>query len=237
MFRRVLLAAVLSGIAAALVMSAVQHLRVTPLILEAETYEMAEAAPAAAHTHDDSTAAATAHTHEHEHEHGAPMESGPRRLALTVIANGLTGVAFALILAATALVVGLPLTTANGALWGLLGFITFSLAPAAGLPPELPGMPAGDLAARQLWWAGTALATGAGILLIAKRQAIPYVAAAVALIALPHLIGAPAPVSAQSAVPPYLASTFAANALATAALFWLLIGVFLGKSLNFTNKD
>lgn len=234
MFRRVLLAAVLSGIAAALVMSAVQHLRVTPLIIEAETYEMAEAAPAAAHTHSDSTAAATAHSHEHEHE---AMESGPRRLVLTVISNGLTGVAFALILSAAALVIGLPLTPANGALWGLLGFVVFSLAPAAGLPPELPGMPAGDLAARQLWWAGTALATGAGILLIAKRQTLPFVAVAVALIALPHLIGAPAPVSAQSAVPPYLASAFAANALATAALFWLLIGVFLGKSLNFTNKD
>lgn len=235
MFRRVLLAAVLSGIAAALVMSAVQHLRVTPLILEAESYEMAEAAPAAAHTHSDSTSTA-AHSHEHEHEHEA-MESGPRRLALTVISNGLTGVAFALILAAAALVLGLPLTPTNGALWGLLGFIVFSLAPAAGLPPELPGMPAGDLGARQLWWAGTVIATGGGILLMAKRQALPYLAAGVALIALPHLIGAPAPVSAQSAVPPYLASSFAANALATAALFWLLIGVFLGKSLNFTNKD
>ncbi|MEI2612914.1 MAG: CbtA family protein [Candidatus Promineifilaceae bacterium] len=41
--------------------------------------------------------------------------------------------------------------------------LAFQLAPAFGLPPELPGMAAADLGARQVWWCGTALATGVGI--------------------------------------------------------------------------
>ena len=52
-----------------------------------------------------------------------------------------------LLLAAVSLVSGLAITRRNGIVWGLCGFIAVSLAPAAGLAPELPGMPAGDLAA------------------------------------------------------------------------------------------
>jgi predicted cobalt transporter CbtA len=57
------------------------------------------------------------------------------------------------------------------------------------------------------------------------------------LIGLPHIIGAPAPVTHESAVPPNLAATFAANAIAANAIFWSLIGIFLGLALNRYAKD
>ncbi len=45
MIGRVLLAALLAGIAAGLLMGIIQHWRLTPLILEAEVYEVAEPRP------------------------------------------------------------------------------------------------------------------------------------------------------------------------------------------------
>src|SRR3546814_4839555 len=56
------------------------------------------------------------------------------------------------------------------------------LAPAYGLAPELPGMPAADLAARQVWWVGTALSTGAACLLLAKTRAGWAFAVVIALV-------------------------------------------------------
>ena len=149
----------------------------------------------------------------------------------------MTGAGFAAVLAAVSLISGLPITRQNGLVWGLCGFMAVTLAPAMGLPPELPGMPAGDLVARQIWWLGTIAATGVGIFLIVTRSEAWAIAVAIVIIGLPHLIGAPGTVSAESAVPPGLAASFATNAIAANAIFWLLIGQFLGLALNRTAKD
>ena len=212
MIGRVLLAALLAGIAAGLIMGAIQHVRLTPLILQAETYEQAEPM-------------------DHAAESWAPAEGWPRTLSTTVTA-AMTGAAFAALLAGVSLLAGIPITRRNGAVWGLLGFLAVTLAPAAGLPPELPGMPAGDLAIRQIWWIGTIAATGAGLYLIATRSQIWAIAAAAVLIALPHVIGAPIAASHESAVPAGLAAAFAANAIAAGAVFWTLIGLFLGIAID-----
>ena len=212
-------------------MSGAQHLRVVPLIAEAESYE-------GGHSHDHGqgetgTPAAPEAGHSHDHATGPDL----KRIGLTVTANAATGISFALILTAAALLLRLPITRENGLIWGFLGFTAFNLAPAIGLPPELPGMPAGDLFARQIWWWQTVIATGGAFLLMAKVKNIAATIAGVALIALPHLIGAPSPVTHESALPPHLASAYAANALASSLLLWVLIGVFLGKHLNLTHKD
>lgn len=224
MIGRVLLAALLAGIAAGLLMGIIQHWRLTPLILEAEKYEVTGA------VHD--AAAATAH----ETEDWAPGE-GLERTLFTTLTLIVTGAAFAAILAGISLLAGIPITARNGALWGLLGFLAASLAPAAGLPPELPGMPAGDLATRQVWWAGTVLATGIAIYLIAAPKKPWATAIAVLLAALPHVIGAPAPVTHETAVPAGLAAAFAASSIAAAAVFWILIGTFLGLALGRMAKE
>ena len=209
MIRRVVLAAVLAGIAAGLVMSAVQHWRVTPLIVAAEAYEVA---------------------HEPGREEAWAPADGIERTAFTVVFNLLTGVAFSLIAAAAALITRLPLNANTGAMWGLAGFATFMLAPSAGLPPQLPGMAHGDLASSQAWWWLAVAATAGGIGLIALTRHIAWKGAAISLIALPHLIGAPH-ATGTSAVPAGLANAFAANAIAVSAVFWIVLGVSLGYLL------
>jgi len=235
LFRRIFFAAVLSGLAAGLAMSAVQQWRVAPLILEAETYEGQEAPAApATHTHDDGAAAhshdaqeAAPAGHVHDEDAWAPQD-GAERIFYTVLADVLAAIGFALVLAAVSVLVGLPITAANGIVWGLGGFIVFQLAPAFGLPPELPGMPAADLGARQLWWWGTAIATGAGLLGIAKFRNWQAIGVGAVLILLPHLIGAPQPPHEPSAVPAHLATAFAASALSAGAVFWFILGPLLG---------
>jgi cobalt transporter subunit CbtA len=116
-------------------------------------------------------------------------------------------------------------------MWGLAGFATFMLAPSAGLPPELPGMAAGELASRQIWWWSAAAATAGGIAVIALTRHLAWKAAAIGLIALPHVIGAP-DASGDSAVPAGLANAFAANAIAVSAVFWIVLCVTLGFLLS-----
>lgn len=229
MLGRVLLAALLAGVAAGLAMGIIQHVRITPLILEAEKYETS-----LAHDHGGAQPAAPAEStvaQAVEEEAWGP-EDGLERTLYTVLASLVTGAGFAAVLAGISLVSGLRLDARNGVIWGLCGFLAVSLAPAAGLPPELPGMPAGDLVARQAWWLATIAATGAALYLLATRRALWASAVAILLIALPHLIGAPQPAAHETAVPAGLSAAFAANALAAAAVFWCLIGAFLGLAME-----
>ena len=149
-------------------------------------------------------------------------------LEATVLANLIVAIAFSLALAGASLLLNRPVTLANGALWGLCGFLAFSLAPAAGLPPELPGMAGADLWARQIWWWSTAGMTAAGLAIMAARRGGAYWALALLLIGLPHLIGVPHAPAEASNVPAHLASGFAANALASAAVFWTCLGLAQG---------
>ncbi len=229
LFQRIFFAAVLSGLAAGAVMSGVQQWRVAPLILEAEVYEDAEAAARPPHDHDaapEAEAAAPA-AHEHQADEWKP-DNGAQRIGLTVLANILAAMGFALVLAAISVLTGIEVTAANGVIWGLCGFIVFHLAPAFGLPPELPGMPAADLGSRQIWWWGTAIATGAAFLVVARFRNWPSVAIGAVLVLLPHIIGAPPIPDEPSSVPAHLATSFAAAALTAGAVFWLLLGPLFG---------
>lgn len=237
MIRNLFAAALFAALAAGLLTAAIQHFRVTPLILHAETFEdegghsHGEAAVAdhdhapgtAEHSHDDAAASTAA-----EPEEWAPQD-GFERTAYTTLATVLAAAGFALVIGAISMFANIPITFANGLLWGAAGFITFSLAPAYGLAPELPGMPAADLFARQLWWVGTAIATGAAFVLLAKTRASWAIAVAVALIAAPHIIGAPVAPDEPSAVPAHLATEFAAITLGTSAVFWAVLGAVFGR--------
>ncbi|MEQ1902479.1 MAG: CbtA family protein [Devosia sp.] len=219
LFQRIFFAALLSGLVAGIGMSALQHWRVAPLILEAEIYENATA-----HVHD----AAVPTGPVHDEDAWAPQD-GTERIFYTVLANLLAAIGFALLLAAISVLSGIEISAANGVIWGLAGFAVFQLAPAFGLPPELPGMPTADLVARQTWWWGCALATATAIFGIARFRSWPAVAIGVVLILLPHVIGAPELVGEhESSVPAHLATSFAASTLATGAAFWLTLGPLYG---------
>lgn len=229
LFRRIFFAAVLAGAVAGLVYAGLQQWRVVPLILQAETFETGGHSHGgeAVHTHEDGTT----HTHdtavEADAEPWAPAD-GIERGFYTVLATTLASLGFALVIGAVSVLAGIPITLANGVLWGLGGFLAFSLAPAFGLAPELPGMPAADLATRQIWWWGTAIATGVAVLGIAKFRTPGAIAICVLIAAVPHLIGAPAAPGEHSGVPAHLATSYAAAALGTAMVFWLVLGVGFG---------
>ena len=245
MIGRVVLAVLLAGIAAGLVMGAIQHVRLTPLILEAEAFE--RAGDPAGHSHGSATAEADSSTtgqpeaegHDHDHDHGEGWspENGWQRTLATTVTAAMTGAGFAAMLAGLSFLVGLPITRRNGILWGLCGFFAVTLAPAVGLPPELPGMAAGDLFARQVWWVCTIAATAAGIYLIATQMQPWALVLAAALIIAPHVIGAPVAPHGEGLVPAELTARFVANSIAANAVFWCVIGLFLGLVLDRTAKD
>ncbi len=250
MIAKYLLAALTAGLIAGFLATGAQHARVVPLILQAEKYETApdhhhgetvagedEAKAAAqpetatgahkptaadAHDHNDATAVAEA----------GPEESGVlfgmSRLAGTLMANLVAGCGFALLLVAASLLTGRNITLGNGVLWGAAGWLIFSLLPAIGLPPELPGFPAGDLVAQQSWWFATVVASAAGLYGLVLRDEPWARIFGLLLIIAPHIIGAPMPESIESNVPAVLAAEFAVAALATGLAFWLLLGLALG---------
>ncbi|MDP2618964.1 MAG: CbtA family protein [Hyphomicrobiales bacterium] len=220
MITRVLYAAIFAGVLAGLVVSAVHFAKVVPLILEAETHEVA-----APHKPAAGTPA-------HGHEPAEPAESSISRDALTLAANLITGMGFALLLIAAILVSGRAVSAPAGAVWGLGGFLAVSVAPALGLAPELPGMLAGDLFARQVWWVATVAASAAGGGLIVFGRSMALKALGIALVALPHLVGAPQPESHASAVPAALAAAFAAVSIGASAVFWLVLGTATGWLLG-----
>jgi cobalt transporter subunit CbtA len=234
MIGRLVLAALIAGMAAGFIYGGVQHVQTTPLILAAEVYETAPAHDHAAAATDPAVTPAL--VPEHEEVEWAPADGWQRTLS-TTISSMITGAGFALLLAGVSLLTGLPITPKNGLIWGICGFLAATVAPGAGLAPELPGMPTADLVSRQVWWVATIAATGAGIFLIATRRELVWLAAAVVLIALPHIIGAPQPLTHETAVPAGLAASFAANTIAASAVLWSLIGLFLGLALQKFGKD
>jgi len=192
---RILGVALVAGIGVGLLVALVQHLTLTPLILRAEIYE--------------------------QHAGAAPALP---RAALTWAATVLTTVGFAFLLVGLFAVTRRKVDAREGLLWGVAGFAAFALAPAFGLPPGLPGSVAADLAARQVWWIGTVLATLASIGLLAFVGGWRGVLVGGALLIAPHVIGAPLPPDGAGSVPPELAALFASRSLGVNALSWLLLG-------------
>ncbi len=226
---RIFLAALLAGILAGLAITPVQALRTTPLIIAAEAYE--DGGAPSAHEHGALSLATPAHAH----APGAGADAGgasAARLGGTALANIVLGAGFALLLLSVSLVSGRAITARNGAVWGLLGFATLTLAPALGLPPELPAMPAADLGARQLWWLMAVLCTGLGIGVLTLARPAGLRAAGAALIVVPMMIAAPHPAELASPIPPTLAAEFAVASLTTSAIFWVLIGGLTGLALE-----
>src|SRR5436309_307516 len=99
------------------------------------------------------------------------------------------------------------------------------------LPPELPGMQAAPLQARQLWWALT-VACGAGGLAMLCLVRAKWRVLGLGLLVLPFAVGAPqhqgspfAGLGAEAAAQmELLAGRFAVATTLASALQWLLLG-------------
>ncbi len=238
MLKTLLASALFAGLIAGLFAAGLQQAFLVPLITEAELYETGQLShfggdAAATHEQGAGTAAAT---HDHTaHDHATARQAGEgdsgERTVLTVLFTVLTICGFGLItVAGFALAERMGLARVDlrtGLLFGLAGYAATQLMPGLGLSPELPGSAAGGLEERQLWWIMTVVATLAGIGLLAWGNPVLKLAGA-ALIALPHLVGAPHPEELTGVVPPELAAHFAARALAVGALTWAALGALAG---------
>ena len=217
MIKRIAQTAGFTGLLAALLLTLLQSFWVAPLILQAETYESAPAAQA--HEHADSAGAA----HSHDAEAWEP-EDGWQRVLSTTGGNLVVAVGFALMLAGL-YTLRAPNSTVQGLFWGLAGYATFCLAPTLGLPPELPGTAAADLAQRQIWWIGTAASTAAGIALLVFGGNWLLKALGAAILVVPHVIGAPQPEVHSMLAPEALEAQFKIASQLTNVAFWLALGL------------
>ena len=217
MFFRILVCALFAGFVAGLVAAVLQLVFVQPVLLHAELYESGKLV----HFGAKKTAAAA-------------VSSGGidwTRDALSVLFTTLiyTGYAFMLVAAmAAASLRDVSVNPRNGLIWGLAGFLAFQLAPAFGLPPELPGSSAAEVSARQIWWFGTVAATAVGLALIVFGKGWAVWTAAAALMLAPHLIGAPHPKVFEGPVPPELAGLFASRSLGIGLVVWSILGLLAG---------
>ncbi|MBD8090939.1 CbtA family protein [Pseudomonas fluorescens] len=228
MIKRIAQTAGFTGLLAALLLTLLQSFWVAPLILQAETFENAPVAEVA-HEH---AAGATAHTHDAE---AWEPENGWQRVLSTTGGNLVVAVGFALMLAGL-YTLRTPTRTAQGLLWGLAGYATFVLAPTLGLPPELPGTAAADLAQRQIWWIGTAASTAAGIALLVFGRSWLLKVLGVAILAVPHVIGAPQPQVHSMLAPEALEAQFKIASQLTNVAFWLALG-WISAWLFRRNRD
>lgn len=239
MIQKMLASALFAGVAAGLLAALLHFAFVQKSILLAEEYEsgslthfQGKAAEGhdASEDHDHGAAAEAEAGHDHgAHDHGTAGEepSEFQRNALTGLFSILIYSAYALILVAgfgLAMAYGRRVGAREGLLWGIAGFAAFQLAPALGLAPELPGTAAAELATRQVWWWGTVLSTATGIALLAYGKGAVYAALGLALLAAPHLIGAPHLEGFAGVAPPELAATFAARVLGVGLVVWAVLG-------------
>lgn len=217
MFARIAVSALIAGFAAGLFAALLQFLFVQPILLHAELFE------SGALTHFGATESAANVPH--------PFGADLLRNGMSVMFSALTYTGYALLLLAVMAFAeerGTPISARAGLIWGVAGFVTMGLAPAFGLPPELPGMAAADITTRQVWWFGTVAATGLGLWLVAFGASWAAWGAAIILLAAPHLIGAPVPDVLTGPAPPELGAEFAARVLGNGLAVWAVLGLLLG---------
>ncbi|MCC7252916.1 CbtA family protein [Hyphomicrobium sp.] len=237
MITRVLAAGLAAGFVAGLLVALLQHFTTTPLILAAEVYEnqvALDARPGVVLSGMHGARLILAHV---GHDAAPGAEAGDAwapadGLERTVYASTVTvatAVGFAFLLLAGMLVAGDAIDRQRALSWAAAGFVVTGLAPAFGLPPELPGMHAADLLDRQVWWIGTAVATATGLWLLLRSRGVALPVLGLALLLAPHVIGAPHPADAGAGrVPAELAARFASVSLSVHAVLWVLVGVLAG---------
>ncbi|WP_300546854.1 CbtA family protein [Roseovarius sp.] len=216
MFSKIVTSALLAGFCTGLIAALLQFMFIQPVLLHAELYETGTLV----HFGEGATGA-------------TPELPGfdAMRDGLSLLFSALIYVGYGLVLVACmglAAERGARIDARTGLLWGVAGFVALHFAPAVSLPPEVPGGAYTDITARQIWWWGTAIATALALALIAFGRAPVMIAAAIALLLAPHVIGAPHPENFAGPVPPELASLFATRALGVGFAAWAFLGTLAG---------
>lgn len=174
-FRTLVLSAFAIAVFAGAIISLYQAYFITPIILGSEVFEVIE--PVSHHQMEETIT-------------WAP-EDGIERNSWNFTSNFLLCFAYALILL-SAMSIKTSTNTMKGIFWGLAAYLAIFVAPALGLPPEIPGMETTQLEGRQAWWLFTVILTAISLWLIAFQNYM-YKALGIILLILPHLLGAPQP--------------------------------------------
>ncbi|MCK5830763.1 MAG: CbtA family protein [Methylococcales bacterium] len=208
MFNRIVLSALLAGTVAAILLSIIQVFWVTPMILEAETYEIS---------------VPSSINHGEVVDEAWEPEDGWERTLSTAGSNIVIAFGFSLVLTGF---YSLFKTSKlyQGLGWGAAGYVAFFAAPALGLSPELPGTVAANLVDRQYWFLGTVFSTALGLALIFLPHQWFWRLLGILLVLTPHLIGAPQPEVHETLAPHALVVDFIRAAWISNAFFWLVLG-------------
>ena len=216
MFTRIAVSALFAGSAAGLIASLLQLIFVQPVLLHAELYESGELV----HFGGEAVSAV---------QDLGGMEI--MRDALSIAFTIMIYTAYAFILIATIAYseeTGNKVDARQGIIWGVAGFIAVHLAPGFSLAPEVPGVAAADVYARQIWWFPTVIAAAVAMWLIAFGKNWMMWGLACILLIAPHLIGAPEPSVFEGPVPTEIGALFAARAFGVGLSAWVLTGFFAG---------
>ncbi len=237
-FSRIIYIAILVGLVTGVLLSSLQIASLNPIIFAAEAYEL-DAGEAAA---DKGSDGHSDHSHDHGEDAWAPAD-GLERTAYTFLANILVSTGFAAMMLALMNLYWLArkrsISWSQGSLWGLAGFVVMFLAPALGLPPEIPGLTAAPLEYRQIWWLLTALSVAIGLGIFAF-SAVRIKALGLLFLVIPYVVGAPHvdgpmfrhpdPNAAQALV--YLHQQFVVISGITNLVFWLVLGLSCRFAFN-----
>ncbi|MGR3614501.1 MAG: CbtA family protein [Paracoccaceae bacterium] len=217
MFTRILTSALFAGAAAGLVTALLQLYFVQPVLLHAELYEGGDL------VHFGSASTVSAH---------------PELPGFDAVRDGLSIIFTMLVYSGYALIViagmsqaeerGATINGRTGLLWGLAGFVAVHFAPGFSLAPEVPGVAAANVAARQVWWFATVITAAVAIWLIAFGRGWTAWGVAAILLLAPHVVGAPEPSVFTGPVPTEIGALFAARALGVGLVAWALLGCFAG---------
>lgn len=217
MYNRVLTSALFAGAASGLIVALLQLVFVQPILLHAELYESGQL------VHFGGPAGEAV---------SALQDVGglqPVRDGLSILFSMLTYTGFAFVLVAAMLLAerqGHVITTRTGLLWGLAGFVVFIFAPGFTLPPEVPGNATAPVADRQIWWVATVIAAAIAMWLTAYGRTWMAWGAAIVLLIVPHIIGAPEPEFFAGPVPTELGELFTARAFGVGLIGWIALGTF-----------
>jgi cobalt transporter subunit CbtA len=236
-FSRIIYSAILVGFVAGVLLTSLQIASLNPIIFAAENYQLD-----ATETATGSGDGHSGHNHEHDDEAWLP-EDGLERTAYTLFANILAGTGFAAMVLALMCQFWLTrkpdISWSQGSLWGLAGFTALFLAPAIGLPPEIPGMVAAAVEHRQMWWALCALSVAIGLGIFAFAP-VRVKALGLLFLLIPYIVGAPQvdapmfmhpdPSVVQALVD--LHRRFVVSSAISNLVFWLVLGLACRFAFN-----
>jgi len=235
-FSRIIYSAILVGLVSGVLLSSLQIASLNPIIFAAEAYEI-DAGETLADKGGDGHS-----DHGHDHDSWVPAD-GLERTAYTFLANILLSTGFAAMMLALMNLSWMArkrsISWSQGSLWGLAGFVAMFLAPALGLPPEIPGVTAAPVEHRQIWWLLTALSVAIGLGIFAFT-AVRIKALRLLFLVVPYVVGAPHvdgptfrhpdPNAAQALV--YLHQQFIVISGITNLVFWLVLGLSCRFAFN-----